>query len=72
MTQAQVKKPSARKSLFLFTNILEVKNKTATHQVGDAKSKREAMKLGTIPWALEQKPQESLKINEQIKKYLYN
>ena len=30
MTSIPVKKPSARKLLFLFTNILDVKNKTAT------------------------------------------
>ena len=38
MTPTPVKKPSARKSLCLFTNILYVKNKTAIRRVGAAKS----------------------------------
>ena len=50
MTSAPVKKPSARKSLCLFTNILDVKKKTAKHRIGAAKSKRKAMKVGNILW----------------------
>ena len=38
-----------------FTNILDVKNETVTRQVGAAKSKRKAIKVGTTPWALKQK-----------------
>ena len=38
MTPTPVKKPSARKSLCLFTNILYVKNKTPIHRVIVAKS----------------------------------
>ena len=49
-----VNKPSARKSLCLFPNILDVKKKTATCRVGDAKSKRKKIKYGTTPWALKQ------------------
>ena len=45
-----VKKPSAQKSLCMFTNILEVKKKTAYRQVGAAKSKRKAIKFGNTPW----------------------
>ena len=37
MKQTQVKKPSARKSLWIFTNILYVQKKTATRRVGSAK-----------------------------------
>ena len=37
MTSTPVKKTSARKSLCLFTNILDVKDKTATRRVGAAK-----------------------------------
>ena len=44
-----VKKPSAQKSLCMFTNILEVKKKTAYCRVGAAKSKRKAIKFGNIP-----------------------
>ena len=46
----QVKKPSARKSLYVFTNILEVKKKTAIRQVRYAKSKIRKIKAGTAPW----------------------
>ena len=45
MTPTPFKKPSARKSLC--RNILDVKKKAATHQVGDAKSKRKSIKYGT-------------------------
>ena len=54
MKSTPVKKTSARKSLCLFTNILDVKNKNATRQVGDAKSKRKAIEYGNTPWALKQ------------------
>ena len=44
MTSTPVKKPRARKSVCLFTNILYVK-KTASRQVGAAKYKQEAIKF---------------------------
>ena len=44
MNTTQVKKPSARKSLCLFTNILDVKKKNAICPVGSAKSKRKEIK----------------------------
>ena len=50
MTSTPVKKTSARKSQFLFTNIFDVKKKTAKCRVGAAKSKRIAMKVGTSLW----------------------
>ena len=43
MTQTTVKKPSARKSLSLFTNIFDVRNKTSKSCVGSAKSERRAI-----------------------------
>ena len=43
MTSTPVKKPSARKSLFLFTNILDVQPKTAKRRFVAAKSRRKAM-----------------------------
>ena len=43
MTSTTVKKPSAMKSLCLFTNILNDKKKTAKCHVQAAKSKRRAM-----------------------------
>ena len=49
MTSTPVNKPSAIKSLCIFTNILDVKNKTDTCQVGAAKSKRKAIKYRTTP-----------------------
>ena len=45
MTSTPVNKPRAQKSIFLFTNILDVK-KTAYHQVGAAKTKHKAIKFG--------------------------
>ena len=71
MTSTPVKKPSARKPLCLFTNILDVKKKSATCRVGAAKSKRKAIKYGTTPWALKQKQKGNSKINDQIKKSGY-
>ena len=52
MTPTPVNQPNAIKSLFLFTNILDVKKKTSSSRVGAAKSKRKAIKSGTTPWAL--------------------
>ena len=37
MTSTPYNKPSTRKSQYLFTNILDLKKKTATRQVEDAK-----------------------------------
>ena len=48
LTLIPVKKPSAKKSLCLFTNIFDVKNKTEKRCIGAAKSKCGAMKVGTI------------------------
>ena len=72
MNPPTLKKPSARKSLCLFTNILYVKNKTAIRQVGSAKHQRKAIEYGTTTWALKQKRKGNAKINDKIKKYLYN
>ena len=47
MTPTPVNKTSARKSLCLFTIILDVKNKTVIRQVGAAKSRLKAIKSGT-------------------------
>ena len=52
MTTPTTKKPSYRKSLRLFTNILDVKKKTAIRQVGASKLERKAIKAGTKPWEL--------------------
>ena len=55
MTSTPANKPSAQKSLCMFTNILEVKNKNATCRVGCDKYKRKAIKYDNTPWALKQK-----------------
>ena len=46
MTSSPVNKPSARISLCLFTNILDVKPKTEKRRFVDAESKRKSMKMG--------------------------
>ena len=46
--------------------------KTATRQVGVAKSKRKAIKYGNTPWALKEKKKGSSKFDEKIKMSLYN
>ena len=71
MISTPVKKPSARKSLCLFTNILDARKKTATCQFGYAKSKCKAIKYGTTPWALNTEQKVNSKINDQIKNYVY-
>ena len=50
MTSTPVKKPRARKSLCLFTNILNVKI-TATRQFRSAKYNLKAIKYGNTPRA---------------------
>ena len=67
-----VKKCSARKSLHLFTEVLDVKNKTSVRQVVACKSKRKAIKSGSIFCSIIPKRKGHIKINEQVNKYLYN
>ena len=50
MTSEPFKKPSARKSLRSFTNILYVKSKTAKRRIVAAKSKHRAIKVGNKLW----------------------
>ena len=69
MTSAPVKKPSARKSLCLFTNILDVQLKTAKLPFVSAKSRRKATKVCNSLWTKKRKGHS--KINEQIKRNLY-
>ena len=71
MTSTPVKKPSARKSLCLFTKILDVKPKTEKHHIVAAESKRRAMKVGTSQWTKKIKRKGHQKINEQIKRNMY-
>ena len=69
MTSTPVKKPSARKSLCLFTNILNVRPKTAKHRIVAEKSKHRATKVGDSQWT--KKKKWNSKINKQIKRNLY-
>ena len=50
MPSSPVKKPSARKLLCLFTNILDVKPTTAKRRFFAAKSRRKSMKLCNSLW----------------------
>ena len=63
MTSTPVNKPSARKSLCLFTNILDVQPKTAKRQFVAAKSKRKSMKVCNSLWTKKTKKWHS-EINE--------
>ena len=49
-----------------------MKKKTATCRFGYVKSKRKSIKYGTTPWALKKNLKGNSKINDQIKKSLYN
>ena len=71
MTSTPVKKPSASKSLCLFTNILNVKPKTAKRRIGAEKSKPIAIKFGNNLWTKKIKNKVYSKINEQIKHNMY-
>ena len=44
--QTTVKKPSAKKSLCLFTNIFDAENRTSKHRVGAVKSKQRSIRVG--------------------------
>ena len=54
----------------LFTNILDVKPKTAKRRFVAAKYRRKAMKVGSNLWTPKKRKRHS-KINEQIKHNLY-
>ena len=71
MTSTPVKKPSARKSLCLFTNILDVQPKTAKGRFVAAKSRRKSMKVCNSHWTKKTKRKGHSKINDQIKRNLY-
>ena len=60
MESKPVKKPSARKSLCLFTNILDVNPKTAKRRFVAAKSKRKSMKVCNSLWKKKRGIQKSM------------
>ena len=70
MTSIPVKKPSARKSLCLFTDILDVIPKTTKRRIVAEKYKRRAIKVGNILWTKKTKRKGHSKINER-KKNMY-
>ena len=55
MSSKPVKKPSARKSLRLFTNIFDVNPKTAKRRFVAAKMKRKSMKVCNSLWTKNKK-----------------
>ena len=70
MPSTPAKKTSARKSLCLFKNILDVKPKTVKRRFVAAKYTQKAMKVGNSPWTKIAKQKGHSKINEQIKRIL--
>ena len=70
MPPTPVKKPSDRKSLCLFTNILDVKPKTEKRRFVATQSRRKAMKRCNSLWKRKKRKGDS-KINGQIKFNLY-
>ena len=55
MTSKSVKKPSASKSMCLFTNILDVQPKTAKRRFEAAKSRRKSRKVCNSLWTKKNK-----------------
>ena len=60
-TSSPVKKPSARKSLCLFTNILAVKPTTSKRRFVAAKSRRKSMKVCNSLWTKKIKTKSAFK-----------
>ena len=71
MTSTPVKTLSARKSLCLFKNILDVPPKAAKRRFVAAKYRRKSMKVCNSLWKNQKKRKGHSKINEQIKRNLY-
>ena len=72
MTPTTFKKPSARKSLFILTNILDVRNKTAIRRFGASKSENKSIKSGTMIWSFKPKRKVNSRIKNQMNNSLYN
>ena len=66
-----VKNPSARKSLHLFTEVLDIKNKTAFRRLCYDKTKRKEIRAVSMLWSIIPKMKGHTIINEWINKYLY-
>ena len=65
-------KSSAIKPLLSFSEVFDVKQKTAVQRLGAAKSKRKYIRTGCMLWSSITKRQGHKKINTQVKKSLYN
>ena len=61
-----VKKWSARKSLHLFTEVFDVKKKTAVYRLGSAKSNHKSIISGSMLCSSIPKNKGHTKINEQV------
>ena len=60
---------NARKSLHIFTEVLNVKNKTAVDRVGAAKSKQKSIRAGNVLCSSITKRKRHTKINERVKSF---
>ena len=69
MTQTTVNKPSAMKSISLFTNIFDVKKRTAMHSVGATKCNTEPLNLDVACGKLNR--ERKYNITKQIQRKLY-
>ena len=63
-----VKKPSARKSLYQFTEFLDAKQKIVVRRLDASKSNIKSIIAGSMLWSSIPKRHEHTKINEQVKK----
>ena len=71
MTKTIVKNQVLENLLYLFTNIFDVRKKTAERRVGAAESKRRSMKFGNTLWTNKTKRKGHSQINEKIKRNMY-
>ena len=67
-----VKNYIERKSLHLFTEVLDVKKKTCVFPVGADKSMEKAIRAVSMLWSIILKRKGIIKINKQVKKSPYN
>ena len=66
------KKPSGRKSLCKFNEVLDVKHKTAVQRLGAVKSKRKDIKVLSMLWYIITNSHVHDIINYWVKKSLYS
>ena len=66
------RKPSARKPLRLFTEVLDIKKKTSFRQVCAAKPNHKSIRAGNMLWSSIPTRKGQTKTNKRTKKYIYN